>query len=107
MSRDQLIGQLFQDGQFIVTYERWCPGFHDWDTSECVVLRDLSGHIAHWHLGRFWFRRARSVAECVVQAMYRIQELRLVEARERTALEGAQDFAQQLVADGLLKGGTS
>ena len=96
------IGDILQDGQFTVSYERWCPGSHDFDTGECVVLRSLDGHVAHWHLGRFWFRKPRSVAECVVQALYRIQALRLHAAREATELAGAKDFAQQLITDGLL-----
>lgn len=98
-----MIGEIFQDGGFSVTYLDDCPGGCEIDGGECVLLHTLSQHIAHWHLRRFWFRRPRSVAECVVLAMYAIQELRLSDARERATLDGAKDFARQLISDGLLQ----
>lgn len=95
---NETIGQIVQDGRFIVTYERQCPGYHCWDTGECVVLRDLSSIIEHWHLGRFLFRAPRTLAQCVRQAFYLIDLLRLQDVREEEALDDAKSFAQWLLS---------
>lgn len=94
--------QLFQDGEYIVTYMIDCPTYHDVDDGPCVVLRTLSEHVDHWHLGRFWFRRPRTIAQCIMPAMHRIQELRRAAAQEHIELADARAFAQQLITDGLL-----
>lgn len=55
--------------------------------------------------GRFVVADADHVSNLAATALYRMQEIRLQEARERAALEGAKDFAQQLLSDGLLREG--
>ena len=79
----------------------WDIGCEHWNR-EAIVLSGPNGPQDHWHPWRFWARN-RTIAECIVLALTQMQRLKLAQIQQEAELTNAREFAQQLLADGLLE----